>query len=230
MADDYSAMQKADALLSAAVDHMRERYRLAKDRATIVGAIKETMHTQIPPRGLTVFQVLWEQERQGAFNKEAADEFPDVKRQTEVAIRDFSARNGRGTARKAHQLARSAWKEDAAADRRAISRARRIQGQPQGPLGSPFRDRPEVYDPDVVIAFADAIARAATRPKFSWTRRVDNNKSEGEMLDVLVASIQWAMSSVHIAAGSMLSRPVRVTAGGLLSSLRARRPSQRSTD
>jgi hypothetical protein len=45
------------------------------------------------------------------------------------------------------------------------------------------------------------------------------------MLDVLVASIQWALCSIRLAAGALPSRPVRVTAEGLLSSIKAQRRS-----
>jgi hypothetical protein len=133
------------------------------------------------------------------------------------------ARDGRATARKVRQLARNAWNEDAAADRRAREMERRSLGQSQGPLRSPYRARPEVYDPDVVTAFANAIAQAAEQPQFSWTRRVDSNKSGGVMLDVLVAAVDWAMCSARLGAGAARSKPVRVKAEGLLRIIKAAR-------
>jgi len=204
---EWAAMEHAEDALSTAVDKMRHRLRLAKDTATIVAEIKQTMHMELPSRGLTVFQALYTRDRQGAFNREASDEFPALHREFDAATREFmTSWDGSAPPRKARRLARNAWKEDAAADRRAREMERRVQGQPQGRLGSPFRDRPEVYDRDVVIAFVDVIARAAKRPKVSWTRRVDNNKSEGEMLDVVVAAVECAMCSARLAAGAEPAR------------------------
>jgi len=216
---EFSAKQQAEATLAAAVEKMREHLRVSKDTATIVAEIKKTMQTQLPSHGLTVFQVLYERERQDAFNREV-----EFNRETEADIRDFViARDGHATAGKVRRLARNVWREDAAADRRAQEMERNIsqKNPPQGSFRSPFRGRPPLYDREVVIAFADAIARVVEEPSFSWTRRVDDNKSEGVMLDVLVASVRWAMCCAQLAAGSVPSRPVRVTAEGLLSILRA---------
>ena len=228
---EFTVQQHAEGALVAAVDKMRHRLRLAKDTATIVAEIKQTMHMELPSRGLTVFQALYTRNRQGAFNREASAEFPGLRREFDAASREFmTSRDGSAPSRKARRLARNAWKEDAAADRRAREMGRRVQGQPQGPFGSPFRARPEVYDPDVVIAFVDVIARAADKPRFSWTRCVDDNKSKGEMLDVVVAAVEWAMCSARLVAGAERSRPVRVKAEGLLRVIKAARRSSPVTD
>ena len=63
---EFSAKQQAEATLAAAVEKMREHLRVSKDTATIVAEIKKTMQTQLPSHGLTVFQVLYERERQDA--------------------------------------------------------------------------------------------------------------------------------------------------------------------
>jgi hypothetical protein len=148
--------------LVAAVEKMRERLRVSRDTGTIVAEVKQTMRTQLPSHGLTVFQVLYERERQDAFNKEAVDEFPEFNREFKADIRDFMiARDGRAAARKVHQLAGNVWREDAAADRRAREKERSTlqKDQPQRSFRSPFRAQPELYDREVVSAFADAIAR-----------------------------------------------------------------------
>src|SRR5262249_27963685 len=156
----------------------------------ILDAIKQTMHVEVPPHGLTVFQTLCDRERQNAFNQTAAKEFPTMRQDFELAIQDFAlALEGHAPARQVHKIARNAWKEDPGANRRIREMERRSPGQ----FRSPYQGRPERYDPDVVLAFESAIARAAGRPRISWTRGTNDSTSRGLMLDVLVVAVQWAM-------------------------------------
>src|SRR5262245_28573356 len=67
VAHEWVAMQSADDVLNEAVEHMRERYGLAKDTATIVAQIKRTMRVRLPS-GPTVFQALHAREQQTGFN------------------------------------------------------------------------------------------------------------------------------------------------------------------
>jgi hypothetical protein len=221
---EWAAMQRADGVLNAAVEQVRARYRVTKDTAAIVAQIKKTMHVRLPS-GLTVFQTLHAREQQKGFNDNSLG-WRALSNFDEAMGEFLVARDGRAQSlRTLRRVAHNAWKEDAGAERRARDMELRIvqKGEPRRPFHSPFRGQPELYDPAVVIAFAIAVARAADRPRFSWTR--DDNKRKGPMLDLLVASIGWVLCTARMVAGPVRSRPVRVTAEGLLRIIKAARRS-----
>jgi hypothetical protein len=172
----------------------------------------------VPPHGLPVLQVLCDRERDEPFNQLAADEFPAVRQEFEHATRDFvRAREGRRIpARTTHKVARNAWKQDPGADRRT----RKMEQAPPNQFRSPYRGQPELYDPEVVLAFEAEIARAIGRLHVSWTRGTSDNKSSGPILDVLVAAVQWAMSVAWQCSAPWGTHPPTVKAEGLLGILR----------
>jgi hypothetical protein len=193
---------------------MRQHLRLNRSTRAIVDDIKKTMHVNVPPHGLTVFQALSEKEREKAFNQTAADEFPKIRRQFTRAIREHLTTAGkkRISARQVQNIARSAWKEDAA----AVRRVREMQKRPPDQFRSPYRGQPERYDPEVVLAFENAIASAIRRPRISWTRGTNDNKSSGAILAVFVAAVQWATCVAWLCSAPPGTIPVKVKAEGLL--------------
>jgi hypothetical protein len=212
--------------LVASVEEMRRKLGLDRDAAAILDEIKRTMRVEVPPHGFTVFQTLCERERQGVFNQFAADESPTIRQEFEQGIQDFvRAREGRrAPARRIHKIARNAWKQDPGADRRT----REMEQLPPDQFRSPYRGRPELYDPEVVSAFENAITRAAGKSRLSWTRGTEDNKSSGVMLDVLVAAIQWAMCVAWQCSAPSGTAPPNVKAEGLLGIVKATH--KKSTD
>ena len=205
--------QRAEQSLVAAVAVMRHRLRLTRDTPALVNDIKQTMNVKVPPHELTVLQVLWERERQGAFNQTAADEFPEIRKEFELGIRDLmSGQKERAAARRVHNTARNAWKEDPAADRRI----REMEKLPSDQFRSPYRGQPEIYDRGVVLAFEKSIASAIGRSQISWTRGTNNNMSSGAILDVFVAAVQWATCVAWQCSAPPGGKPVKVRAEGVL--------------
>jgi hypothetical protein len=191
-----AVVDRAHDVLVNAIEEMRRRLRLSQDTSAILKAIKQAMHEKVPPHDFTVCQTLFEREYQIAFNLAAADEFPTERQEFEQAIRDCMVR---APIREVRKVARNAWREDPGADRRI----REMEHQPADQWQSPYRGRPQLYDPGVVLAFESAVARAIGRSHISWTRREDDNKSEGPVLDVLVAAVQWAMCVAWQFAGQL---------------------------
>ena len=225
--DDAAIVQGAYDSLLAAVEKCACRLGLNRDTAAIVDEIKKTMHERVPPYGLTVVQVLCDRQRGATFNQ-TDDEVPQYFKD---AIQDFKiARDGRTSARKVRKTALNAWREDPGADRRASEMEHLSPDQRQ----SPYRGRPELYDRRVVLAFEVAIARAFGRPRITWTRGgqtndAQDNKTRGEMLDVLVAAVEWAMC-VAWQAGRPGSKPPKVKAEGILRIVKAKGALTKSTD
>ena len=184
--------QQACDTLFTEVEHMKRSLRLSCTTPEIVKAIKAAMHAPLPQYGATVLDTLYLRERAKAFNQNAAEMFP-VER--EAFADDLVAVIEPGTpARKIRNLIEMRWKWDPAADRRAR----------EGSV-TPFRGRPEVYDRDVVWAFANAIASAAGCEDFAIGHHGDEtltrgSKKGGPMLRVLVASVEWAMSAAWLCA------------------------------
>lgn len=219
--NDGVIAQRAYASLVAAVEEMRRRLGLKQDTTAIVNDIKKTMYVKVPPHGLTVLQVLYGRENENAFNQTAVEEFPTIREEFEHAIRDFMIEwDGRVSARKVRKISRNTWKEDAGANRRVRER----EDQSPDQWRSPYRGRPERYDPRVVLAFATAITRAIDRPRITWTRGsgIEDHKSRGDILDVLVAAVRWAMSVAWMISGAG-GEPPNVKAEGLLEILKAKR-------
>jgi hypothetical protein len=207
--------------LVASIEEMRRCLGLDRDAAAILDEIKKTMHVEVPPRGFPVIQVLADRERGDAFNQFAADEFPTTRKEFEHGIRDLVvAREGqRVPARRVHKVARNAWKQDPGADRRT----RAMEQGPPDEFRSPYRGRPELYDPEVVTAFEIAITDAAGKSRLSWTRGTEDNKSSGVMLDVLVAAVQWAMCVAWQCSAPPGSDAPKVKAEGILGIVKAKR-------
>jgi hypothetical protein len=212
--------------LVASIEKMRSSLALNRDAAAILDGIKRAMHMTVPPHGLTVLQTLCDRERYDPFNQFAADEFPAVHQEFEPAIRGFmSSREGRRIpARRIHKVARNAWKQDPGADRRTREME---QGSPDQ-FRSPYKGQPELYDPEAVLAFEGAIARVIGLSRVSWTRGINDNKSSGPVLDVLVAAIQWAMCVAWQCSAPWGTNPPNVKAEGLLRIVKAQR--KKSTD
>jgi hypothetical protein len=206
-------MQSAEKSLGDSVEAMRAKLSLTSDTLEIVRNIKETMSAPLPPYNLGVIQTLCERYRATAFNDSAAERFSDIRNDFDNAIRDFATARGT-SARKARRLADNAWKWDQAADRRVR------EGAPE-----PYRGRPEVYDRNVVWAFADAIARAAGRERFATGHHGDVTITEkdnkgGPMFRVLVASIQWALIAAWEAAAQPGTAQPTVKPEGILTVLK----------
>jgi hypothetical protein len=210
---------------------MRRRYRLDCSTAEIVAEIKATLHLPVQPHGLAVLQVLQDREREKVFNRLAAKTSPEIRQEFEHAIQDHvTGRAGRVPARRTRKIADNSWKQDPAADRRIRER----KDQPPRPWHSPYRGQPEIYDPEVVLVFADAIRRIAGRQKFSVGHHgdqaiTDKNKGGSPMLRVLVASVQWAMIAAWQTAAPPGTPPGTVKPEGILTVIK-RRSSARSTD
>jgi hypothetical protein len=176
------------------------------------------MDLPLPPYNFTVLQTLCNHERDKVCNRDAVERFPDVKQEFDRAIRDLTLARmsrvypiviGYKAFRRLRNLVDRAWKWDSAADRRAREGS-----------ATPYMGRPELYDPDVVWAFADAVARASGRLHVSWTRRIDDNKSVGVILDVFVASVQWALCAAWLCSAPFGQDFPKVRAEGLLGVLR----------
>ena len=202
-------VKHADETLIASVNEMNRRLHLTRPDGELVRDIKATMNVALPSYGFTVIQTLCERERAKAFNQYAADGFPTIREDFGNAIQDFViVREGRTPARKTRKIADNAWKWDHAADRRVRNSVRR------GDRRSLHKGRPEIYDPDVVWAFADAIAQAAGREHFASGHHgdltlADENKVGGPMFRVLVAVLQWAMTMAWMmAAPRGTARPI----------------------
>jgi hypothetical protein len=211
---------RADDSLVAAVEAMWRSLRLTQDTSMIVCAIKNTINEAVPPHDYTVLQALCEREREDAFNQFAASVFPEEHLKFEHGIRDFVvSQEGRTSARRVKKVVRNAWKQDPAADRRI----REMQNLPPDQFRSPYKGRPELYNPFVVRAFEAAIAHAANRENISWTRRTADNRSEGAMLDVLVAAVRWAMCIAWQTSAPPNREPPIVRAEGLLRILKSHR-------
>ena len=214
-------VKQAHDTLVTSIEKVRCSLGLDRDPAAILGEIKKTMHTtRVPPHDFTVFQALCERECQDVFNQSAAGEFPEIREKFEDGIRDrVRAREGIGVpARRIHQIARNAWKQDPGADRRT----REMEQESPDQFRSPYRARPEQYDPQVVLAFENSVASAIGRPRVSWTRGTEDNKSSGVMLDVLVAAVQWAMCVAWQWSAPPESSPPKVKAEGILGIVKAK--------
>jgi hypothetical protein len=145
-------VKRAGEALVASVDELKRRLHLSTASSDLLTKIKATMHVALPPYGLTVIQTLIDRERARVFNQCASDDFATVREDFGNAIQDFViARTGKTPARKIRKTAENAWKLDHAADRRFRNAA------PEDDISSIYKGRPEAYDPDVVMAFADAI-------------------------------------------------------------------------
>jgi hypothetical protein len=184
-----------------------------------VTAIKATMHIPLPRYGDTVFQTLYERERAKVFNQKAAEMFPLVRQKFRD---DLSAAIEKAPARKTRQLIEQAWKWDHAADRRAREGS-----------ATPFRGRPEIYDRDVVRAFADAILRASGREHFGTGHHGDDaltkaSNKGGAMFCVLVASVEWAMTAAWLCASPPGTPAPQANPEGILTVIKRGR--QQSTD
>jgi hypothetical protein len=220
-AHSAAIFQQACDTLTAEVENMGRSLSLSCTAAEILTAIKATMHEPLPRYGDTVLQALCERERAKVFNQRAAEMFP-LQRKKFADILAI-ATEGNAPARKLRRLIEKAWKWDNAADRRTREGS-----------ATPFRGRPEVYDSDVVWAFADAIALAARREHFAIGHHGDetitkeSNKG-GPMFRVLVASIEWAMIAAWLSAAPTGTPAPQVKPEGILTVLK-RRPLNKPTD
>jgi hypothetical protein len=218
---DAAIAQRAYDSLVAAVEKCARGLGISRDTAAIVDEITKTMNVTVPPQGLTVLQTLCDRESGNAFNQSAAEEFPEIRQTFEHAIQDFVVtRGGRESARKVHKIERNAWKVDPGAERRTREMAQKSPDQ----WRSPYKGRPERYDPGVVLAFATAIARAFNRPSITWTRGTGtkDHRTSGDLIDVLCAAVYWAMCMAWLSFGGGNESP-SVKAEGLIKILKAQR-------
>jgi hypothetical protein len=214
--------QGADAILEGIKKTLRTQVR--QQIGTFVWMDMETDQVTPGKSGGTVLQVLYERQTATASNQ-TDDKPPEY---FVDAIQDFMiVRDGRTPTRKVRQTARNAWRDDPGADRRI----REEPPSPGGDFRSPYRSRPEKYDPDVVLTFADGIARAIGRPRITWTRGkgeldhrdIPDHASRGVVLDVLVAAVEWAMCIAWQHAGPPGAKPPKVKAEGILRIVKAAR-------
>ena len=211
-----ACFQGAEEALITSVEQMRRRFSVVRTCNELVRDIKATMHVPLPPHNLTVMQTLYDRERENVFNRCAAKEFPTTRKDFDDAIQDFVIiRKGKTPARLVRKIAANAWKQDPAADRRFQNAG------PQGHTSTAYKGRPEIYAPSVVWAFADAIARAAGRARFSIGHHGEvtithENKGGGVMFRVLVAAVRWAMTVAWLAAAPPSTAPPTVKPEGIL--------------
>jgi hypothetical protein len=220
LSNSASAFIKAEQELSGCVDQLSLKLNLLPSTEELLREIKGAMHVQLPPHNLTVIQALCDHERDKVFNQHAADTFPATRQEFGEAIQDFVVvRAGKTPARKTRKMAENAWKQDYTADRRI-----RQMGH-SGDWESPYKGQPEKYDPLIVWAFADAIARATGHEEFSTGHHGDvtlthENTAGGPMLRTLVAALQWAMIAAWQGAAAPGSPPPVVKPEGVLSVIR----------
>ena len=205
-----SPLDEAENRLISAVGRLRS----GRPAQQIVADIKATMNVVLPPHGFTVLQTLCERERAKVFNNRAARRFPELQAAYVQVLADAAAMNG-VPRRKAKRLANNTWKWDHAVDRRAR----------QG-LESPSKGRPEVYDPEVVYAFADTLARATGRERCSTGHHGDVTITDAgkasPIMNVLVCAIEWAVLASWTVARSTGSPRPKVRPEGILSVLKRR--------
>jgi hypothetical protein len=209
------AIERAEQELQRAVETIRVRLKLSGSVDELVENIKGALETALSS-GLTVQQALWDHYRQKDFN-ETFDEAPLW---FEDAVQDFSiVLEGPLPTRLTRKIARNAWKEDRSADRRL----REIENPTPDDIRSINRGRPELYDRDVVWAFADRIAQVAGRSKFSAGHHpevtITDTDPGSPMLHVLVAAMRWAMTLMW-AGGASSTAPPTVKPEGILNVLR----------
>jgi hypothetical protein len=200
-------LQAAEAQLATEAEHLRAELRLSPSTAQILDRIKATMGMRLPSQDQTVFQTLYDRERDKAFNKLSSEMKPDEHR----AFRDDFADlfKGAAPARKTLRLADNMWKQDAAADRRTR----------EGSM-APYRGRPEIYERDVLMAFADSIASAAGLPQFvighHSEKTLDDAEKGSPLFETLVAAVRWAMLAAWQSAGAPGTLPPIVKKEGVL--------------
>jgi hypothetical protein len=202
-----SVLQAAEAELSAEAERLRAKLSLSRSTVEIVEEIKQTMRMRVGSQNQTVLEVLSEREWAKAFNTSAALWVNATRESFRDAISDFLESNESPIpTRQKRKVADNAWKWDAAADRR--ERAGSV---------APYRGRPEIYDPKVLLAFADTVARVAGRPRFTTGHHGDTTLSgdKGSPLHrTLVASIRWAMVAAWQSAAAPGTPPPTVTPEG----------------
>jgi len=190
-------MEKA---LNESIDDMRRRLGVPHTCDELAKDIKATMRILLPQHNSTVVQTLFDRVRDEVFNQSAAEAFPTFRKGFGEAIQDFVIfREGKTPTRVVRKVAANAWKQDPVADRRIRNAA------PQDDISTLYKGRPEKYPPEVVWAFADAIARAVDREHFSIGHHGDATIADeggGAMLRVLVASVRWAMTAAWLGAAS----------------------------
>jgi hypothetical protein len=213
-AERAKLLQRTEEALVKSVEDMTPRLPVPRTCDELVRNIKATMHVPLPPSNLTVMQTLGERVRDKVFNQSAAEACPTVWKEFGEAIQDFVIyREGKTPARVVRKIAANAWKQDPAADRRVQNAG------PQGDVSTAYKGRPEIYDPSVVWAFADTIARAAGCEHFSIGHHGDatiTDEGGGPMLRVLVAAVRWAMTAAWLGAAPPGTAPPMVKPEGIL--------------
>jgi len=217
---DPHRLDCAEAALKSAVEQTCLKLNSSAKAGECLQAIKATMSHSVGRRGLNVIQMLYELERV----KSQPHVVPEL---FENEICDFLIRNYQTPKRKARQIASNAWKENPGADRRVHTLTKRILANKTKIL-SAHRGRPDLYDPHIVWAFADSIAAAAGRKKFSLGHHGDkaiiNEQMAGPMLRVLVAAVRWATTIAWIGASERGLAPPLVKTEGILTLIKRGRP------
>jgi hypothetical protein len=174
-------LQEAETKLVSKAERMRVKLSLPRSTAEIANAIKDTLEMRVGSQNQTVFQILYDRERGKAFNELASDMYPDKYQEHREDIFDLLEES---STRKKGQSASNTWKWDPEGDRRSLEGAR-----------SPYKGRPQLYDPDVLWAFAHAIALVADRPRFAVGHHGDDTLNDdlgSPMFQLLTAAVQWA--------------------------------------
>jgi hypothetical protein len=180
----------------------------------VILAVKAALHKAIPPHGFTVIQTLCQQNRTKVFNELGAKVFPDNHSQFIATIRKAVVDSGFASRRKAQRIAENAWSCNDAADRRTRAGDE-----------SPYRGRPEIYNPEVVKAIADAIAHAVGEERFRWyhgekTTTITDSAQAGPMVDIVCCAVAWAMLVAWQASAPPDTEPPKLKPEGILSILR----------
>jgi hypothetical protein len=208
-----SALRGAETELTAEAERLRAELCLSLSTAEIVSGIKQTMQTRAGSQNLTVEQLLYDREYSKTFNTMTAAILPDVRQEFGGALADALNLDGTpAVARRARRFAKNAWERNAAAERRE-----------QAGSVAPRKGRPETYDPDVLLAFADTIARMAGRPRFTTGHHGDTTLSGDKgspLLRTLAASVRWAMVAAWQGAAAPGTPPPAVKLEGALTAFR----------
>jgi hypothetical protein len=211
-------LRDAEAKLVSKAEHLRAKLCLSRSTVEIVNVIKDTLEMRVGSQNQTVSQILYDRERGNAFNELASDMYPDEYQEHREDISDLLEESL--PARKKGQSASNAWKWDPDGDRRALEGST-----------APYKGRPQLYDPDVLWAFADAIALAAERKRFAVGHHGDDTLSDdlgSPMFQLLTATVKWAAVIAWLSAAPPGTAAPVVRPEGIRNALRRPRSSSDS--
>jgi hypothetical protein len=214
--DDKSRTEDRARAVSQASDRLQKAAARFDPQVSeaLLAEIKATLHKPIPPNDLTVMQALCDQNRARVFNEIAGEAYPNKYLRFIATISEAVINSSDASRRKARQIAENAWSWNEGADRRTRAGHK-----------SPYRGRPDVYNPEVVKAMADAIARAVGEERFRWYHGVKapaitDSAQAGPMVDIVCCAVDWAMLLAWQLSASPGTAAPKLKPEGVLSILR----------